>query len=65
MAAPAPNRQLSTLPPYTPGGMLLTRPGSAGATPMTPRWGRTGTRTARLKGWRDAGSGGVTTPGTS
>ena len=52
MAVPAPRRQLSTLPPNTPGGMLLMRPGSAGATPITPRWGRTGTRTGRLNGWR-------------
>ena len=39
--------------------MLLTRPGSAGATPITPKCGRTGTRTARPNGSRADGSGGV------
>ena len=58
---PAPIRQLSTLPPKTPGRDAAEwRPGSAGATPITPKCGRTGTMhgaAERLAGGRDrAGS---------
>lgn len=47
MVAPLPMRQLSMLPPVWLGGMELAISTSAGATPMVPKCGRTGTRILR------------------
>jgi crotonobetainyl-CoA:carnitine CoA-transferase CaiB-like acyl-CoA transferase len=65
MAAPGPKRQLSMFPPNGPGGMLLIRPACGGATPATPRCGRSGTTTFGSAGRRAAASGGTTMPGWS
>ncbi len=62
--APAPIRQLSMLPPWTPGGIVLVRPAMSGATPAVPRCGRVGTRTPFSAGWRSHSGQRVIVPGT-
>ena len=44
---------MSTLPPNTPGGIELIRSSLGGATPITPKWGRTGTLTGTVKAVTD------------
>ena len=50
---PAPRSRMSMLPPTRRGGTTLCVPGSAGATPIVPMKGRSGTRPP---GWYIAGA---------
>jgi hypothetical protein len=65
MAAPAPGRQLSTLPPNEPGGMLLIRPDLGRRHSHHAEVGPDRQPHRPAEGLAAAGSGGVMTPGTS